>query len=291
MQFGANNDADDAVTGLTNASTGATLTLDNTSDGPGLKVYGGGADWAITATNRGLVGAGIAAEAPKYGMLAIVEGLDSTGYALRARSQGVAPGVLASSEFGVGLRAHSGKQAPLIIEPLQGDTPPSGLAEAGTLYMDHFGRLMVCVVGGNPGAWRILAAPASAGTWFPITPARVHDTRGGNKLSNGQSKVVFVGDSITPAGTVDVSGLVPIGAIAVSFNLTVVQTVGAGNLAVVPGDVTSTNTSTVNWTSGGHTVANASLCKLDSERQARVICKGSATGAAHFALDITGYYM
>ena len=47
--------------------------------------------------------------------------------------------------------------------------------------------------------------------------------------------------------------------------------------------------STINWSGAGLALANASLCRLDADRQLKVFCAG-AGAATHFIVDIVGYY-
>ncbi len=293
MLYGTTNDAGGSDTVLTeNSDLGQTLRVQNTGTGGAFVAAGGNNGWGAFASGRG----GVYANGHDFGAsVNIPDSADPVnGYALRAFSNGSAPAVVATCDHGPAVRAFSGSQQPLILEPniLQGQSsPPDSAAEAGTLYMDHLGRLLLCVASGHPGTWRIIGANASAGAWFPLTPGRVHDSRAGIRIVPNAVATVFVGDSHTSSGAIDVSGFVPLGATAVSFNLTVTLTVGSGYLAVLPGDVSTSATSTINWFATGQTFANASLCKLDDQLNLNVRCGGPAGAGAHFIVDVTGYYM
>ena len=85
------------------------------------------------------------------------------------------------------------------------------------------------------------------------------------------------------------SGVVPPGATAITFNLTVTDTTGLGFAAVAPGDAASTDTSTINWTAAGMVVANATMVQLDTARQVKVFVGGTPGASTHFIIDVTGY--
>ena len=82
--------------------------------------------------------------------------------------------------------------------------------------------------------------------------------------------------------------LIPHGATAVAFNLTITQTAGSGFLSICAGD-RNTATSIINWTSANVTVANASVIPIDASRRVKVTCGGP--GSTHFILDISGDYL
>ena len=131
----------------------------------------------------------------------------------------------------------------------------------------------------------------------PITPARVFDSRFaafGGKLVAGTHRTINVKDAINlTTGVVSLVDAIPQGAKAVSFNVTVTQTVGAGYLAIVPGAGTTVTSSTLNWPGSGVTVANGGLIALGSgaaERQITLLLVGHAGTSAQVVVDITGYY-
>ncbi len=131
----------------------------------------------------------------------------------------------------------------------------------------------------------------------PIAPARIFDSRFatfGGKLGAGTHRTIDVKDAIdVTTGVVNLVDAIPQGAKAVSFNVTVTQTVGGGYLAIVPGAGTTVTASTLNWAGSGVTIANGGLIALGSgaaERQITLILVGHAGNSAHVIVDITGYY-
>jgi hypothetical protein len=81
-----------------------------------------------------------------------------------------------------------------------------------------------------------------------------------------------------------------VGATAITFNLAIVDTVGAGFLSVNPGDVTTFTAATINWSANGQILNNGTVCKLDAQRRLMVFCGGAATASTQFVIDVTGYY-
>ncbi len=161
---------------------------------------------------------------------------------------------------------------------------------AGSLRVDSSRNLWFCVTSGTPGTWRRISGPASSGALHLVAPARVYDSRldAAGVLPTGASRIVSVADGrdvLTYA--INAPNLVPAGAVAVLFNVTITGTVGAGVLAVAPGNQTVITASTINWSTIGQTVANASSSTLDTNRQLNVLSGGA--GLTHFIIDITGY--
>ncbi|MDQ1250138.1 MAG: hypothetical protein QG597_4517, partial [Actinomycetota bacterium] len=126
-----------------------------------------------------------------------------------------------------------------------------------------------------PGA----VTPAATGSRFtPTEPQRVYST-------------ITDPAGALPAGVnrqVSVAAAVPAGAIAVAYNITVVRPASDGHLRVMPGDVMTTPTSTINWTATGDTIANGLTVALGGDRTVRV--QNFTSGDVHFLFDVVGYY-
>lgn len=113
--------------------------------------------------------------------------------------------------------------------------------------------------------------------FFAITPCRILDTR--------------VQPPILSAGVprlVNVTGVcgVPASALAVSLNLTVTQTQGAGHLVVFPTGEPQPTVSSLNYVAG-QTRANAAVVPTGTSGQITVIAGASGT---HLIVDVNGYY-
>jgi hypothetical protein len=149
---------------------------------------------------------------------------------------------------------------------------------------------------GASGRWLKIAGKGTAGALHPIAPVRVYDSRRPlptpGILATGASRTVSVADgrSITD-GSVVTANVVPATATAVVYNVTAIDTVGRGFLTVNPGNVTAVGAASVNWGSGGMVVGNASMVALDADRKLNVICGGGGDAAAHFTIDVVGYYL
>ena len=139
---------------------------------------------------------------------------------------------------------------------------------------------------------RSLAGPNSAGALYPIDPVRVYDSRrplpNPGKLAGGSSRVVSVANGRNlNSGAVTETNVVPAGATAVVFNLTVTGGDAAGFLAISSGGASTYSASMINFVAG-QTIANASTVRLNASRQVKIFASG---GPVHFILDISGYYL
>ena len=175
----------------------------------------------------------------------------------------------------------------------------SPLTSGGTyqkrdIVVDSAGVIWFCVAGGTPGTWRMLSGPSTAGAFTPLTPGRVYDSRLSTYaqhgvLGSGQRRTLSIGTSYDVNGGSPTANFVPVGATAVFANITVVDTVGSGYLAVNPGGTTIVSASSINWSAAGQILANGISLTLNSSRQITVIAGGD-TGSTHFIIDILGYY-
>ncbi len=130
-------------------------------------------------------------------------------------------------------------------------------------------------------------------TFYPIDPVRAFDSRvsaypESGTLAPNASRVIPVKDGHNSFGAVTTPDAVPVGATAVSYNLTITQPTGANFVAVTPGDATSFSTSAINF-NGTADVANAGIVTIDGDREVKV-WNGIESGTVHFIIDITGYY-
>jgi hypothetical protein len=128
--------------------------------------------------------------------------------------------------------------------------------------------------------------------YVAVTPYRAYDSRWGGGLGRmlaGTNRRLNTDQSHDAVGATLLTNLVPLGATAVTFNLTLADTAGSGFLAVVPGDATGFSASTINWFTDGQILANASSVGIDSLRTIKVFSGGG--GSTDFLIDITGYYI
>ncbi len=128
--------------------------------------------------------------------------------------------------------------------------------------------------------------------FHPIAPKRVHDSRliaPLGPLASGSNRVISVANGyVTDTAILDVPDVVPAGATAIAYNITIVNTLGSGYLSVNPVDAASLGGSSINWSDSGQVLANGLVVKLDTNRQINVFCGGG--GSTNLIVDILGYY-
>lgn len=202
---------------------------------------------------------------------------------------------------GFGLIGHAtdDARAPLWLVPRADPNDDTIEHQVGEVVVDADGHFWACVAAGTPGTWIDLAAPLVDTTelqpqFYPIDPIRCYDSREAAYAVNGlispnQRRVVSVADSHDRAGAVIASDVVPEGATAVTYNITVAAPTGKNWLSVAPGDQTDApQFSSINFDVGRND-ANGLTGKLDDDRQVAVFC-GDDVGSTHFIIDVTGYY-
>lgn len=290
-QVGSFGDANAAIHGLTGHKASA---LAGTHVGSGAAVSAiakGGT--AVSAISENGLGVDISTTGQEA-----VYAVCTNNTAIYARSDNGSAGVLGTANFGDGVRGASfgplGTGASDLVAVGNGlisskpanlaSLPPtSGTFAAGDLLHDDT-DYWVCVKSGTPGTWRKLQGESTAGALHPITPQRCYDSRKtGGKLQYNKPR------SFSVARTVDGAALVPKGATAVTYNLTIIENTGKGYLVLYPFGVARPNSSAINWTVPGASAANASLIKLGGDRQLTIV-NGGVRSATHFTVDITGYY-
>lgn len=81
--------------------------------------------------------------------------------------------------------------------------------------------------------------------------------------------------------------VVPAGSAAVAYNLTAVNTKGAGHLRVFPADAPLVSASAVNWPGPDYTRANGSVTAISPGAQVKIYNGGPSVDAL---FDVSGYY-
>lgn len=148
---------------------------------------------------------------------------------------------------------------------------------------------------GSDTAQAAVPASAAPSLFVPIDAYRTMDTRleqpvgkmgltFGRPLPRNVAYVVTGGESPVPNS-----------ATAVTFNITLTETEGAGFAQIDRFRTADGSTSTINWTGDGQTVANSGVVQvepLDTPQPEFGLYVGGAAGAeAHIIIDITGYYI
>jgi hypothetical protein len=129
-------------------------------------------------------------------------------------------------------------------------------------------------------------------SFVPVGPFRAYDSRwsgAGGLLGANQSRTVTIKDAYSTAGVLTTPDVVPSGAAAIAYNLTITGTGGGGFLAVTNGDAAGYTASAINWSAAGLDLANGGNSPVNASRQIKVW--GGFTGSTHFLIDVTGYYI
>jgi len=201
---------------------------------------------------------------------------------------------------GYGLAATQSGAASLFLRTVNDGGPkaaPPVRSDAhvvGEIDTDSNGDLWYCTVSGTPGVWRKIAGPSTAGAFHGISPSRVYDSRSPapapGLLATGSGRLVSVADKRDlSTGAVATANVVPVGATAISVNVTVTGTVGTGFLTVNEGGNTVIAASAIYWFGPDQNTANSIIVPVNSARQVTVIAGGG--GSTHFILDVSGYYL
>jgi uncharacterized repeat protein (TIGR01451 family) len=121
------------------------------------------------------------------------------------------------------------------------------------------------------------------GAYYTVTPCRLVDTRTPGQmpaLQPGEERTYVLAGS--PCG-------IPVGAAALSVNLTVTSATAPGNLRLYPADVPVPLVSTINF-SAGQTRANNAIVPAAADGLVAITVKNSSVGTAEFILDVNGYF-
>ncbi len=177
----------------------------------------------------------------------------------------------------------------------------AGLLVGGTVA----GTGIVAIADGSPAPSQTRVPEVIRGdvstVFVPIASYRTLDSRGpstekfvrsvDNSLNPGLPTAHFVQFEQGGDGTIQF----PDEAVAVTYNVTVTETEGAGFVQIDGYGNASGTTSTVNWSGADQTVANSGVAILtdafDDPGALGIWVGGAPDAKAHVVLDITGYYM
>jgi hypothetical protein len=123
------------------------------------------------------------------------------------------------------------------------------------------------------------------------TPKRVYDSRAAEIPANVAKGVLAAGAERNVDTTNNGSG-VPATARAVVGNVTITNTSSSGFVDIRPAGTAWANTSTINFSASGQTVANAFTATLGPNAVVTVLCGPAGSPAStDFVIDIVGYYV
>ena len=107
-------------------------------------------------------------------------------------------------------------------------------------------------------------------------------------MAAGDSRLISVANAYNPGtNVVSHANVVPAGAVAIAYNLTVTDTSSGGYLQLTPGSASAVTGSSINW-AGGQTVANGGTVTLDSSRRVKAFPVASN---CNVIVDVQGYYL
>ncbi|MEQ1701268.1 MAG: hypothetical protein ABMA25_14230 [Ilumatobacteraceae bacterium] len=275
----------------------------------------------INGTNNAVQGAGLFGYGASYGTL----GFSSLGTGVWGKASGVygtpavgtggyidnpdspfSIGVLgeASGDDQIGVKgvsnlgyggAFESDYADLFIgQPVRGAPTEDGVnhhfAEMVAQNGNFQSTLWYCTRSGIPGTWRRLAAPNSMGaTTLFDTPVRVYDSRPAKEPLDVLPKLPLATDADRVVDCTLNDSKVPVDAVAVLINLTAANQSGGGYLSVRSKGFAYHNTSNLNWTAAGQTIANFAMVKCGTGATITVRLGGAAS--AHVIVDVIGYML
>lgn len=312
LYIGLNNTG----TATTSLAGGSTFRVTNGTSAGNASLYGiaGGSVssglYGVRGNNNGAEGAGVygfasddtgvgvrgeATGSAGIGVYGVISGETAGGLGVRGQvSNGTGVSGVSSNGPGVvgngttfDLRADGSGRIGLAASSVNA-TATGGV---GSIARDTSGALWYCYA---TNQWRRLAGSSTAGSFVPLTPFRAYDSRRPQpqqgKITANQTRTISVKDARSvETGAVTTADVVPAGATAVAFNITVANTESNGYLYVADGGATEIAASTINWPASNVVVANSAIVKLDANRQVKVFC--GETGATNFIIDIAGYYL
>jgi len=273
----AQSDAGAAIVSITQTGVGVLATA---ADGVAAfatasGTSGIGVKGTTTATTGSTIGvAGQASSANGYGVSAVNSASNGTG--LRATGT-------------TGLEANATISQIRLTGPV---APPAatGLQEnpqrsAGELIFDTNRDLWICVLPGNPGTWRRLAGPQTAGALRLLTATtRVYDSRPGTQPPAG-TKGIFASHEERTIDTA-LAGVRPT-ATAVLINATATNTNPGGFFAFFRNGTTWPNNSSLSWGVANTTIANLAVVAVSN---AKFTARMEGAGGADLIVDCIGYY-
>jgi hypothetical protein len=130
--------------------------------------------------------------------------------------------------------------------------------------------------------------------FFPLTPFRAFDSRDTDYAQSGllapnAVKTISIADGHDlSTGLVNATNLVPSGATAITYNVTVTGATGGNFVSITPGDASTYNVSTINF-NGVMDVANGATVGIAGDRTVKLF-GGNGGGSTHVIVDVTGYY-
>ncbi len=147
-------------------------------------------------------------------------------------------------------------------------------------------------VSGTADPTRFTVSSGTTTTFYrKVTPCRIFDTREPGPQTTG----IPLSSSALHAFRIQGDCGVPVGATAVTANVTVAGPTTLGDLRVFPAATAAPLASTINWSAGESAIANGAILPLSpvataSDKDLAVLVDTTGTGTVHLLIDITGYF-
>jgi hypothetical protein len=194
--------------------------------------------------------------------------------------------LVAAGILGLGLTVQSAAAAPVLGAARAAAGSSAIAASDGTTPKQPAERVVP-----EPKAAPISTQAIGGGYIFvPINPYRSFDSRLIGPLPGGYVDRFSV--------LTDIYGVqrIPDDAVAVTYNLTVTDTMGSGFAAIYPIDIDWPGNSSINWTAPGTTVANGGTVAIGNFLSVTggvevYIGPDLDSVGTHYLIDITGYYV
>jgi len=127
-------------------------------------------------------------------------------------------------------------------------------------------------------------------TFVPVAPCRLFDFRSGPDNVGAKDTPLGAGEANRYTQNVVGSNgncVIPVDAVAVSMNVTIVNPTAQSNLRVFPADVATPNASNLNWLAGQSPTPNKVDVKLSPDGKIGLY---SHAGTVNVLADVVGYY-
>jgi hypothetical protein len=152
--------------------------------------------------------------------------------------------------------------------------------------------VVVIAIGALAGAVAVAPVPAAARNgpyeYYAVTPCRAVDTRY-NTGVNGSPRL----SGNAAARNFQIQGVcgVPVGAKAVTINVTIVTPSSTGFLTLWPSGGAMPVVSTLDFGLSDNSLANGAIVPLSTNADDLSVFMGGGTGSTDVLIDVTGYFM
>lgn len=250
---------------------------------------------AVAGTDSLLPNALLALSRRRFATALIASATEEGSVGVQAEAAGFdGVGLVAIASNGIGAIIRGGTSH-LRLPSLTGGRPAATVG--GELLHDANGQLWFNAQPtlGELTNWRLLASPSASGSFTPISPTRVYDSRRGTapigKILVGQARTSSAKQARDVNTGLELPGqLLFDAAVGVAITVTVVGTSGQGWLTLNSGGDTSIGGSSINWSGNGQVVANSTTVPVNYLGDLTVVCGGTAGAGTHFLLDVIGIY-